>query len=158
MAICYKCKTEKDSVKDFYQCKSGNAGYCKSCSVEHATRYRKDHPEKRREYDRKNWLNRVASGHTKSASYRRIQKNNKLMSKYGLSIGEYEIMYAYRNGKCDICENKFSILCVDHNHSTSENRGLLCHPCNLMVGNSLERPENLIRAVAYLQKWSKVAK
>jgi hypothetical protein len=83
--------------------------------------YRKSHPDTIRVSDRKAWLRRS----------------------YGLSIAEYNTMFAERNGLCDICHkaevafNENGVprsLSVDHNHVTGKVRGLLCHNCNRKLG------------------------
>ena len=68
----------------------------------------------------------------------------KLQHKYGISLEEYNIMLANQNKVCMICgkvNNRMNYktglperLVVDHDHSTKQVRGLLCHRCNLAVG------------------------
>jgi Recombination endonuclease VII len=42
-------------------------------------------------------------------------------------------------------------LCVDHDHSTGQVRGLLCKRCNYALG-LLEDTKSLVRAVEYLHR------
>ncbi len=42
-------------------------------------------------------------------------------------------------------------LMVDHDHTTGEVRGLLCHNCNRAIGLLREDPERLRRAIEYLE-------
>jgi len=43
---------------------------------------------------------------------------------------------------------------ADHNHSTSQPRGVLCHNCNVALGNFKDNPEFLLAAIEYLNKYS----
>ncbi len=45
---------------------------------------------------------------------------------------------------------------ADHNHSTNEPRGVLCHNCNVALGNFKDNPELLQKAIVYLNKYSEV--
>ena len=57
---------------------------------------------------------------------------------YGIVISDYEKMFLKQDGKCAICGqaryNRKGHLCIDHDHMTGEIRGLLCPPCNVMLG------------------------
>lgn len=55
----------------------------------------------------------------------------------------YDEMLAKQNGTCALCTATSSgrktdngWLLIDHDHATGEVRGLLCHPCNQMLGNA----------------------
>ena len=43
---------------------------------------------------------------------------------------------------------------ADHNHETSQPRGVLCHNCNVALGNFKDNPEILKAAIEYLKKYS----
>lgn len=58
----------------------------------------------------------------------------KRVASYGLDIETYEQMLAKQNGKCGLCEKHMKQPCVDHDHDTGRVRGLLCHKCNLTLG------------------------
>ncbi len=83
-----------------------------------------------------------------------------LRTKYGLSRDEYEVMHANQNGLCAICGKpetaihygRYLQLGVDHNHRTGAVRELLCSFCNRGLGNFLDDPELLMKAIAYLKK------
>jgi hypothetical protein len=64
--------------------------------------------------------------------YYRIKRN------YGITQKQYNELFLKQDGKCSICgthqnELKYK-LCVDHNHTTDEIRGLLCKRCNTVLG------------------------
>ena len=45
---------------------------------------------------------------------------------------------------------------ADHDHSTSKPRGVLCHNCNVALGNFKDNPKILKAAIEYLNKYSEV--
>ena len=56
---------------------------------------------------------------------------------------------------CEICGTEFSnksVKCLDHNHATRIARGALCRKCNVGLGNFLDDPEILQKAVFYLER------
>lgn len=85
---------------------------------------------------------------------KRIKSLN-LKRLYGITIEEYEEMFAKQNGCCGICkrpQSKFKrALSVDHSHRTGNIRGLLCLSCNRAIGIFRDSPELLKRAVKYLK-------
>ncbi len=79
-------------------------------------------------------------------------------------IERYSAILKEQNMVCAIClkeevaRNRSKLirsLSVDHNHTTGEIRGLLCHGCNLMLGNAREDIATLRSAIRYLEKWTK---
>lgn len=83
-----------------------------------------------------------------------------LSNYYGLTSAEYLEMYDAQDGKCAICgysqDGKW--LAVDHCHETGAVRGLLCNDCNLMLGNSGDRPDVLESGAEYLRRSREVPK
>jgi hypothetical protein len=43
---------------------------------------------------------------------------------------------------------------ADHDHKTNQPRGVLCHNCNIALGNFKDNPEILRAAIDYLQRYS----
>lgn len=94
--------------------------------------YRKKNPDKQKKYDRRQLLKR----------------------KYGLSEEQYLELYNGQNGRCGICCSKFdeSIKAnVDHDHSSKYVRGVLCHPCNSLIGFAKDDVVVLALAAKYLR-------
>ncbi len=76
-----------------------------------------------------------------------------IIAMFGLAPGEYARLYAAQGGRCYICEwatGKTKRLAVDHNHKTGEVRGLLCGPCNEMLGRFRDNPVRFLRGYEYL--------
>jgi hypothetical protein len=111
-------------------------------------RYRKNHPDKvrrtRRKSDHKYYL--------------------KIF--YDMTVEEYSLLLRKQKGHCAICgrkprqlngRNRHTTgrrLCVDHNHKTKKNRGLLCDVCNRGIGQFKESIRILKAALRYLMKYS----
>jgi hypothetical protein len=75
-----------------------------------------------------------------------------LFLRYGITEEDYDEMSSSQNGKCAICEKDPKRLVVDHCHSTGRVRGLLCDPCNAILGKWEDDSRIARRAAAYLEK------
>lgn len=81
----------------------------------------------------------------------RKERDRKLRQLYGITLDEYEAMLEEQDFACAICRRTPSYtLNVDHCHGTLRVRGLLCTPCNQMLGHVADDPDTLLRAVGYL--------
>jgi hypothetical protein len=77
---------------------------------------------------------------------------------YGITIEDYEAMYAEQEGTCAICSGEGFVmkqshnmkLVVDHCHETGRVRGLLCHNCNRALGLLKDSTDSLRAAINYL--------
>jgi hypothetical protein len=79
------------------------------------------------------------------------------LKRRGVSPAAYQALLQKQHGVCAICfqpplANRK--LCIDHNHITNKNRGLLCSQCNFVVGNSKENVVILFSAIEYLKHYS----
>lgn len=79
------------------------------------------------------------------------------LCRYGLTPEAYNEIRAKQLFCCAICqkpeaETGRGFLVVDHNHTTKEVRGLLCDPCNTMLGNEEKKPGIFIAALQYLHR------
>lgn len=84
--------------------------------------------------------------------------------KLGLDPDEIEAHYDAHCGLCDICSRPpweamqpKKRLSIDHDHATGKFRGLLCHDCNIMLGNARDDPIRLRIAAEYLEKQTRSA-
>lgn len=120
-------------------------GLCGAC---YKRRLATNHPERFREYAMK-W--RRENPAKASAAIR----NWNLKRKFGITIEEYDAMLAAQAGRCAICRRPAQMLskrlAVDHDHDGGQIRGLLCGPCNVVLGY-LENPEWMANVDAYLKR------
>lgn len=78
---------------------------------------------------------------------------------YGLSIEQYLDIAEDQNFVCAICGqenfpmgvNHSGLLVVDHEHSSGQIRGLLCHNCNRALGLLQDSVSTLLAALSYLE-------
>lgn len=112
-------------------------------------KYREGNKEKIR-LQKKAW--RKANPEKHQAANRRWKINTTL------KICDFNALLLKQNGKCAICQRPDSgrkqsgRLAIDHCHATNAVRGLLCHPCNSMLGLAKDSIETLSRAIAYLEQ------
>lgn len=85
---------------------------------------------------------------TRGAQLKRI---NHLKTKYGMTIDDWDRMYAQQGGKCACCKDEFGMLpAVDHCHKTGAVRGILCSECNTGLGFLGDSVDGLSQAETYL--------
>ena len=130
--VCSICKVSKAYAE--YQArherKIGIKPACKDCD---------NNKSKKRYYEDK------SNGLLKDKLWRRENIN--------MTSAIYEEKYRAVNGCCEICNKQFPVLCVDHKHTTSELRGLLCTGCNLAIANFKDSKENMMSAIKYIEKY-----
>src|ERR1017187_919744 len=155
------------------------SGKCRICCLERwreHTRVNRD--ENRVGFNERQRLKREANPEKNDLEQKRKYKNS--LEKYGaetlneqnkarkfvLTIQEYKNFFIDQDNKCAICFQpetrifkdrntgvmKVSRLCLDHNHETGKNRGLLCHDCNTAIGKMKEDIQRLESAINYLKK------
>ena len=81
------------------------------------------------------------------------------LKRYNLTLDDYNQMFEQQNGICAIChrpetrqhKGKITRLCVDHDHTTGEIRGLLCYRCNVTLGMMDDSADRLRMAARYLE-------
>lgn len=103
-------------------------------------------------------LNRnIASGKKPpqwSASNPEKAKSNRLLTKYGITLKEWEALFESQESKCAVCgspdPSTKSGWHTDHCHETGRVRGILCMPCNIMLGMSRDNTDILANAIKYL--------
>lgn len=84
--------------------------------------------------------------------YAAIQRKSVLKRKYGLTVNEYNKMKQEQNNRCAACLQHPSSFVVDHSHATNKVRGLLCHGCNLALGNAKDSILILEGLIKYLKE------
>ena len=113
---------------------------------------------KRREYaaDRENKIATVRRWQSRNPlKVKQSQKSRNLWRWYRMTIEEFHAMFLRQGQVCAICKNDEPYgkrtWHVDHDHKTGKIRGILCSPCNLMLGHAKDNPETLRAASAYLR-------
>jgi hypothetical protein len=161
---CRLCSNEKP-LTDFHKNRLNRDGHdsrCKSCAAEAQRSYIRDNREK---YNKRQRRQRKKNPASAKAAVQKWVSNNKhklrarhLRKSYGLPLEVYDEMLKAQNGVCVICRGpgtlqngKRASLVVDHCHKTGKVRGLLCHNCNVGIGNLRDDPELLRTALAYLE-------
>lgn len=135
MKKCAKCGQNK-ALSDFHKCKPKKDGLQTSCK------------DCRSKYDKSDWARKNPEK----------ARNHYLVSTYGITLSEYDNMFITQNGRCAVCKTEnpgrtqSRRFCVDHNHRTNMIRGLLCHSCNLLLGNAKDNPILLRCAADYLEQ------
>ena len=83
----------------------------------------------------------------------RMRRGRWAKQNINITTEEYKQKYKSQEGKCNICKESFATLCVDHDHSTGQIRGLLCKQCNLGIGNLKDNIDLLTNAIEYLKEY-----
>ncbi len=84
-------------------------------------------------------------------------RNKTFKRRYGIDHVEKEKMMGQQKNKCFVCLNDFnqqdSMLrpCLDHNHTTSGIRKVLCMGCNSALGMIRENFDTALRLAKYIQ-------
>jgi protein-arginine kinase activator protein McsA len=137
---CNKCGETKPDT-EFFKESTSVRGYryaCKKCEAPRFEKYRKDNQDK--------------------ISHNRLKWNrNKL---YNFPPELFDKRFTSQGKVCAICKSPNAggrgAFHADHNHQTSQPRGVLCHNCNVALGNFKDNPELLQSAIDYLNKYSEV--
>lgn len=139
---CNKCKESKP--KDAFFKESNIArGYrytCKVCEADRFVTYRNKPGIRDKMADNRRKWNRTKA--------------------YNFPPDLYDSRLTEQGNVCAICgtdkpggRGQFH---ADHDHETSKPRGVLCHNCNVALGNFKDNPEILRAAIEYLNKYSEV--
>jgi hypothetical protein len=82
-------------------------------------------------------------------------------TKVGTTVDEYLKVFQEQGGRCKLCPRegtlrgeggvKVEVLVIDHCHTSGEFRGLLCHRCNIGLGQFKDDIAVLQNAIDYLK-------
>jgi hypothetical protein len=155
---CNGCNTTKP-ISEFGKDKYRAQGYsfrCKSCRNLVFKEYRENNLEKIKESNNKSRERRKAFYGSEKGILSSRKAHLKRM--YGITIEQYNEMSEVQDHKCMICGGtemnyKNKVLCVDHNHTTGQVRGLLCGLCNSGIGKFKEDKQLLMNTIKYLEKY-----
>lgn len=129
--LAYFCTNKKRT--------DGMQGICKRCHNDETQTWRKDHPIRAKEINKKSQL-------------------RKALRKLGMTENDFDTLLREQNNKCAICgsdppQNRTTRLHIDHDHATGTHRGLLCPDCNTALGLLQDSPIILTAAIEYLKRW-----
>jgi hypothetical protein len=97
---------------------------------------------------------RCATHHREFLAIQALKRHDVYVGKtYGLQPGQYAEILEAQGGRCYICQRatgKTRRLAVDHDHKTGFVRGLLCKPCNRMLGHLRDDITLAQRIASYL--------
>ena len=138
MRTCTACGQTKPRT-DFFadrRKKHGLQARCKVCKMAATREYMRRTDGDKRRY----WANPER------------ERERHLIRKYGIDQAGYDALFVRQNGRCAICQKtQERAFDVDHDHSTSRVRGLLCTNCNRMVGHAGDSAARLEAAANYLR-------
>jgi hypothetical protein len=124
---------------------------CKDCS---STTRKTPHPGPR-----------CATCHREVRKQRSVTAHGRRLEQvYSITVTDYAEILAAQGLTCAICQRANGStrrLAVDHDHGCCDGptscgrcvRGLLCKPCNRLLGHVRDDPETLRRAARYLEEW-----
>lgn len=151
---CSRCRALKPATAEHYGASTkdgsdGLRGWCRVCvrAVSREIYHRDIEKERARSRER-----------AKTPKQKAAIRRSEFKRRYGLTPERVEEMKAERNWRCDICDRDCKdappgkILHVDHCHATGRVRGMLCPPCNKVLGMMQDEIPRLRRAIAYLEQ------
>jgi hypothetical protein len=87
--------------------------------------------------------------------HRQLALHYARMRKFGITLAERDELLAAQGNVCAICQGDNSgskrDWHIDHCHKSNQIRGILCHPCNLLLGFAKEDTHVLERAISYIK-------
>lgn len=115
-------------------------------SRENYIKYKGRHPAKVNESKRK-WEEKNPEAHARIKLRTRAKRQ-------GVDPDVAEEYIREHNGLCDLCGDPpgQKALAFDHCHRTNKFRGLLCGRCNTGLGQFLDDPTRLLKAIEYLRQ------
>jgi hypothetical protein len=109
------------------------------------------------EYQKENRAHCTARQKAWRQDHRDRQRWYTLKWKYGITREDYDSQLERQGSVCAICSTAdeglwWGYFVVDHDHATGAIRGLLCSPCNTLIGGARDRTDVLRSAIAYLER------
>lgn len=81
--------------------------------------------------------------------------NIRLKKKYGITLEQKESILLGQGGCCAICKSpdpgSETGWHLDHCHDSNKIRGVLCAPCNILLGGAKDNAQTLASAISYLR-------
>lgn len=84
-----------------------------------------------------------------------IRERRRTLRTYGLTQEEWGRLIVLQGDACAVCKttqpgNRGERWHIDHDHVTGQVRGLLCHMCNVGIGNLRDDPQIMMAAARYV--------
>lgn len=150
--FCSKCGTCTKRVSDYN---------CVQCSRERSKSqqqvYRKTPKGKevRQKYEKGQAGKATRARYNKTKVVAGDRWKYSILTKYGINEEQYFEMLAAQHHQCKICgkpvDQNGKRFAVDHCHTTGKIRSLLCHNCNVGLGNFNDNIEIMMKAIEYLK-------
>lgn len=112
-------------------------------------RRREKNPEKKREHNRVYGRKRYAENPSRTKAY-------DFKRKYGITLEQRDAALVAQGNRCASCKTNDPGKRgwhTDHCHTSLIFRGVLCRPCNLILGLARDNAETLRAAAAYLESF-----
>lgn len=129
--------------------RAANVGRCVDCVAEDMTTPRK--PALDKEGNPRPGNRCVTHWRARKKAVSAAAHGKRTEKTYGITGEQYWQLHAAQGGRCFICQKATGAarrLAVDHDHVTGVVRGILCSPCNVMIGRL--GPEAFVRVLEYL--------
>ncbi len=158
---CVKCGDVK-STEEFHldsKRKDGFFPWCCSCRSKYNKTFKlsvKSDPDGAKSRSSRWNAQRTATNELK-AEFLAGRHIAAMLHRYNITAPELLKLLKIQENKCAICKRQFGTtkrdrFSVDHDHETDIIRGLLCGGCNAGIGLLGDSADNLLSAVAYLDK------
>lgn len=177
--VCPDCSKRK-KLEAFNRDKNrllGRSYVCKLCAVKRVKawtlknkqrvaatgqRWRENNRDKQRASSRKYYKHNNARIRARTNAKRAADPEQRdkdrwsgIKRNYGLSKDQWLLLFAAQGNRCACCgsiaprsKNGWH---TDHDHVTNKLRGIVCHPCNVMLGAARDSVEILEAGKRYLQ-------
>lgn len=76
-------------------------------------------------------------------------RNYHLRQRYGITAKDFDALLTEQGMLCPICLKRPAVH-VDHDHKSGKVRGILCEPCNGMLGQFKDNIQTIRNAIQYL--------
>ena len=91
--------------------------------------------------------------------------SDNLRRRYLINPAIYQHIMLMQGGGCALCGtvtpermSRGSGFVVDHDHSTGVVRGILCNPCNIMLGKAKDSITTLNNAISYISEYAQASR
>ena len=80
-----------------------------------------------------------------------VYQHTARLKRFNLTPELFQSLQERSKGACEICGTQTNRLAIDHNHTTTQVRGMLCMACNTGLGLFSDSISKLEKAIDYLK-------